>query len=70
MGLGFEGPKGDRGMKGERGPPGLPIRSSSFEQNATMMIGPQGEPGEKGSQVPRFLYIYTFFKCMHVFVDR
>lgn len=50
MGLGFEGPKGDQGIKGERGPPGQPLPSSLFEQNATM-IGPQGEPGEKGSQV-------------------
>ena len=56
MGLGFEGMKGDKGQKGEIGVPGeshpYPFRSGLNE-----VIGPIGQPGQKGEKVS-FFYVY------------
>lgn len=51
MGLGFEGRKGEKGHKGERGPPGPPVPNSYRIASNNTIVGPTGEPGEKGDAV-------------------
>jgi uncharacterized membrane protein YagU involved in acid resistance len=50
MGVGFEGPKGDKGIKGEVGPPGESYPYSLISPPEEV-IGPIGLPGAKGDKV-------------------
>lgn len=51
MGLGYEGLKGEKGHKGQQGPPGPSVPGTSLEAGNGTIIGPKGEPGEKGNPV-------------------
>lgn len=50
MGLSFEGPKGDKGLKGDPGPPGE-SNQLPFVTGGDDVVGPIGQPGEKGDKV-------------------
>ena len=59
MGVGWEGPKGDKGTKGERGPVGEDAHLPN-EGGLTNLVGPNGEPGQKGDRVSIFKLHGTF----------
>ena len=61
MGIGFLGPKGELGMPGPPGPLGPPGTGSFAIGQGVEIIGPIGEPGERGDKVCPLVFLCQLF---------
>jgi hypothetical protein len=55
MGLGREGKGGDKGAKGEIGPPGT-VTYHEFNEPKGVIVGAKGDTGLQGPRVCHFFY--------------